>query len=147
MESLKKISVDSIMQLFELLSLELAPCVLKTVDGLWFGENDGSVSVGFRFRISRGLKNHVTIIDMGNIDSNEHLYVFVTSVVEVIDGLGFSHNQWRVPVIRGSSLHIALLGICNLHACHAFHAADQEVHKLQKKITCIVAEQKNLKVI
>ena len=146
MESLKKISVDSIMQVFEL-SLELAPCVLKTVDGLWFGENDGSVSVGFRFRISRGLKNHVTIIDMGNIDSNEHLYVFVTSVVEVIDGLGFSHNQWRVPVIRGSSLHIVLLGICNLHACHAFHAADQEVHKLQKKITCIVAEQKNLKVI
>ena len=35
---------------------------------------------------------------MGNIDSNEHLYMLVTGVVEVIDGLGFSHNQWRVPV-------------------------------------------------
>ena len=116
------------MQVFEFLSLELAPCVLKTVDGLWFGEHDGSVSVGLRFWISRGLGNHVSMIDMRNIDSNEHLYMLVTGVVEVIDGLGFSHNQWRVPVIRGSSLHIALLGICNLHACHAFHAADQEVH-------------------
>ena len=98
MESLKKISVDSIMQLFEFLSLELAPCVLKTVDGLWFGQHDGSVSVGLRFWVSRGLRNHVSMIDMGNIDSNEHLYMFVTGVVEVIDGLGFSHNQWRVPV-------------------------------------------------
>ena len=82
---------------------------------------------------------------MGNIDSNEHLYVFVTSVVEVIDGLGFSHNQGRVPVIRGSSLHIALLGICNLHACHAFHAADQEVHKLQKKLHVLWLNKKILR--
>ena len=64
MESLKEISVDSIMQVFELLSLELAPCVLKTVDGLWFGEHDGSVSVGLRFWISRGLGNHVSMIDI-----------------------------------------------------------------------------------